>query len=98
MYLVVSYWESMLGREAEFEALGRTMTGILRQQPGVIFAEAFHSDNGKHVAVAGYESEAAYQALADNPDSDMARAAAEHQADEVSRWVGSERGETFPHE
>jgi quinol monooxygenase YgiN len=97
MYMVVSYFEPVPDREDEFEDLGRTMAGILRRQPGVVSAEAFRSEN-KGVMVAAYENEAAYNAIADNPDSEMARAAAEHHADDISRWLGSERGEALPHD
>ena len=47
MYLVVSYWEPLPGREAEFEKNGPKVGAMLRQQPGVVFVEGFKS--GKRV-------------------------------------------------
>ena len=47
MYLVVSYWEPLPGREAEFEKNGPQVGAMLRQQPGVVFMEGFKS--GKRV-------------------------------------------------
>ncbi|MDQ3813168.1 MAG: antibiotic biosynthesis monooxygenase [Armatimonadota bacterium] len=98
MYLVVSYWEALPGHEAEFDAVAPKMLGLLGSQPGVVLAEAFKSNANKHVAVCGYESEAAHRAIVDDPQSEFNRALREHGEGQIARWLYSERGETFPHE
>ena len=97
MYLVVSRWEAAPGREAEFERLGLEVAALLRRQPGVRLLEEFKSDN-TYVSVHGYEDEATYRALINDPDGVFARAVAERRLEELGRWLGSERGETFPYE
>ena len=95
MYLVVSYWEPVPGREAEFDRVGPQVGALLRQQPGVVMMEVFKS-GGKHVAVHGYQDEATYHAIVENPDGVFARAVAETHIEEFGRWLSSERGETLP--
>jgi len=36
MYMVVSYWEPLPGREAEFDESDLKVPAILRDQPGII--------------------------------------------------------------
>ncbi len=95
MYLVVSYWEAVPGREADFDRLGPQVGAVLRQQPGVMLVEVFKS-GGKHVAVHGYQDEATYHAIVDNPDGAFVRAVTETHIEEAGRWLGSESGETLP--
>ena len=96
MYLVVSYWEVLPGHEEATRRVAPIVDSILRRQPGVVLVEAFES-NGKYITVHGYESEAAYRAVLDNPMGEFNRAILEHRVEEMARWVSSERGETLPH-
>jgi hypothetical protein len=98
MHLVVSHWEALAGHEAEFDVAGPKLLALLRQQPGVLMAEAFKVGSNRHVAVCGYESEAAQSAIVDDPDSVFNRALKEQGEGTVARWISSEGGETFPHE
>lgn len=98
MHLVVSHWEALPGHEAEFDAAAPKLLSLLRKQPGVVLAEAFKHGENRHVAVCGYESEAAQQAIVDNPDSVFNRALKEQGEGTVARWLSSESGDTFPHE
>lgn len=94
MYLVVSYWEPVAGREAEFDRIGPEVARLLRSQPGVEIVQVFKSD-GKHVAVHGYRDEATYHAIIDDPVGPFARAVNDLRMEDVARWLGSEKGETF---
>jgi hypothetical protein len=98
MYLVVSYWEALPGHEAEFDAAAPKLLGLLSRQPGVVLAEGIKIEGNRHVAVCGYESEAAQRAIVDNPDSEFNRTLREYGEGVVARWLYSERGETFPHQ
>jgi len=97
MFMVVSYWEPLPGKEAEFDKVSPKVTAILRQQPGVVMIEGFNSGK-KRVAIHAYKHEAAYKAVVDNPNGTFARALKEHRLEELARWLGSERGETLPHQ
>ena len=97
MYIVVSYWESLPGREEEFNKIGRKMGALMRRQPGVTLLETFKSGN-KYVMVHGYKDEPTYRALVQDPKGFFARAAAEHKIDEIARWLSSERGEPLSYE
>lgn len=96
MYLVVSHWEPLPGKEREMDEIGRIVLSALRRTPGVVFAEAFNTD-GKHVVVHGYESEEAYHRVQEDADSEFARTYRDRGVEENSRWLQSERGETLPH-
>jgi len=96
MYLVVSTWEALPGREAEFDRIGTTVASILRQQPGVLVVEAIKNGN-QHVAVHGYHDQATYEAVVNDPNGAFAKAAAEYRIEENARWIGSVRGETMAH-
>jgi hypothetical protein len=98
MYLVVSYWEALPGHEAEFDAAGPKLLTLLSKQPGVLLAEGIKIEGNRHVAVCGYENEAAQSAIVDDPDSDFNRALREAGEGVVARWLYSESGETFPRE
>ena len=84
MFLVISYWEALPGKEAEFEAQGPATGDVLRRQPGVVLVEAFKS-GGKYVVVHGYEDEAAYHAIVDNPDGEFGRTLVANRAEELGR-------------
>src|SRR5690242_673424 len=95
MYLVVSYWEAVPGREADFDRIGPQIGAVLRRQPGVVIVEVFKS-GGKHVAVHGYQDEATYHAIVDDLNGAFVRAVNETGVEQVGRWLGSESGETLP--
>jgi quinol monooxygenase YgiN len=97
MYLVISEWEPLPGKEAEFERAGSAVAAVLRRQPGVLLLEMFRSGS-KHVAVHGYQDEATYHALVDDPNGAFARAQVSHRVEGVARWLGSQGGETLTHE
>lgn len=92
MYLVVSRWEVIPGKESEFEERGRIMRDILRATPGVRLTEGFLNEDGHAVAILGYESEEAYNRIVNSEDGVFARAAAENRLDECGRWISSDRG------
>ncbi len=94
MYLVVSKWQALPGKEEEFEEIGKKMRDLLRSQPGVVMVEAFKCD-GYNVAVAGYENEEVYNQLIHDPNGPFETAARGHNVEEIARWLGSEKGETL---
>ena len=93
MYLVVSHWEALPGKEAEFEETGKKVAALLRRQPGVVLLEMFQSGD-KYISVHGYQDEATYQKLVNDPNGTFAQAMAAHPVEELGRWISSERGET----
>lgn len=95
MYIVVSRWEVVPGKEQEFEIRGKTVREMIRSQPGVKMVEGFRTDEGGVVAIIGYESRAAYDNVVTAADSPFNRAVAEHKLEECGRWVGSDRGESI---
>ena len=97
MYLVVSRWEAFPDRAAEFEQVSPEVRAVLRRQPGTVLVEAFGSD-GRFVVVHGYQDEAAYHTVVDDPNGPFCRALAAHHLEDMGRWISSERGETFPHD
>lgn len=94
MYLVVSKWQALQGKEEEFDELGKKMRNLLRSQPGVVMVEAFKCD-GYIVVIAGYENEEVYNNVVNDPNGPFEAAAREHNLEEIARWLGSERGETI---
>jgi heme-degrading monooxygenase HmoA len=94
MYLVVSRWEIIPGKESEFEERGRAVREALRSTPGVKLVEGYRTDNGV-VAIAGYESQEAYDRIVNDESGPFAKAAAQHRLEECGRWISSERGESL---
>lgn len=97
MYLVISQWEPLPGQEAQFETLSRKLAATLRKQKGVLLLETITVGKG-HFTVHGYRDETTYRALVDNPKSEFSKALQEHDIEKVARWIGSQRGQTLPHE
>jgi hypothetical protein len=96
MFLVVSRWQALPGKEEEFERQGRELGAITRSQPGVLLVETFRS--GDHiVSVHGYADEGTYDRIVQAPDSIFARELESRRMYEIGRWLGSERGETESH-
>ena len=96
MFLVISEWEPVAGKEADFDREGSAVAATLRQQPGVVLLEMFRSGN-KRIAVHGYRDEATYHRLIDDPNGAFTRAQTEHGVEKLARWLGSTAGETLPH-
>jgi hypothetical protein len=96
MYLVISHWEPLPGKEAAFEQIGVKVRQVLRGQAGVELIESIKSE-GRISVVHGYKDEAAYHAVVDDPNGPFSKAMAEFHLEEYARWVGSERGQTLPH-
>ena len=94
MYLVVSRWKPVPGKEEEFEARGKLMRKLLRKQPGVKMLEHFVSDKGEVIAIHGYTNEKSYRKVVHDPKSPFNKALAEHEVEEVGKWLGSDMGVT----
>jgi quinol monooxygenase YgiN len=94
MFLVVSEWKAKPGKEAEFERAGKQAATRLRKQPGVLLLEIFRSGD-RHVSVHGYQDEATYRKLIDDPQGAFARSQEELGIEKVGEWIGSQRGETL---
>lgn len=94
MYMVVSRWEILPGKEAEFEKIGKSMRGMLRAQPGVHSVSGLRNGNNV-VAVVNYADEATYNRIVQDPNGPFESAARDHDMESVGKWVGSERGEVI---
>jgi hypothetical protein len=95
VYLVVSVWEALPGKAEQFRVQGMKVGSLLKAQPGVLLLEVFETGD-RVVSVHGYQDEATYQRLVQDPNGPFARAVAESHAEEYGRWLSSERGETVP--
>lgn len=91
MYLVISQWRPVPGREEDFDRISATMRQILRGQPGVKFLEAIKGPDCFY-AVHGYENEETYKKIIEDPHGPFNRAANEHMVEEVAEWLGSVKG------
>lgn len=98
MYIVVSKWRSRPGRDVEFEDSGQIIQEKMRGKPGIVLFEAFRGEDGVINVVHAYDSEATYNRLINDPESDFAKAAAMLRIDELGEWLGSERGESLSFE
>lgn len=94
MYMVVSKWRPLPGKEDAFIEKGRAMRAMMRSQPGVKMMEGFRSEDGTFCSVHVYDSEESYRRIVHDPNGPFATAAAEHGIESVGEWIGSERGET----
>src|SRR6185503_6372295 len=74
MYLVVSRWKAKPGKEDMFESQGKNARASLRSQPGVKMVESFMGEDGA-VVVHGYEDEAAYNRIINDPNGHFAKMA-----------------------
>lgn len=93
MYVVVSKWEALPGKEAEFEKIGRSMLATLSGWPEVEFAYNVLVSPSSVLAVIGYSSATAYQRAIEDPEGPFAKLAVEHRIEDAGRWLWSERGE-----
>lgn len=97
MYIVVSRWEPLPGKEEEFEAKGKIMRSLLSAVPGVKMVEGFRDESGGSIAVVAYESKSAYDRIVNDPQGPFVKAATEQKLEETAKWIRSERGESIPH-
>lgn len=95
MYIVISRWEAVPGRQEDFDRIGPQVGAILRQQPGVRMVEVFKS-GGQHVAVHTYDDEAAYRRIVHDPAGAFAKAVESFGLENVARWISTESGESLP--
>jgi heme-degrading monooxygenase HmoA len=93
MYMVISKWKPMPGRETEFEEIGRNMRATLRSQPGVVLIEGIEGPDAYHV-VHVYEDEAAYSRVVDDPQSVFNQQAQQLGIENVAEWLSSVKGVT----
>lgn len=91
MFLVVSKWEVLPGKDAEFESASKKMRELLRSWPGVRFVEGLRNENGA-IAVVGYDDEETHRRLVLEPGGPFEKHAAELNLQNSARWVWSERG------
>jgi hypothetical protein len=95
MYIVVSKWQITPGADEEWKARGLAVRQALRKVPGITVLEHFYTHDGA-VAIVGYQDEATYHRIVDDPNGPFVKAIDEHKLEEVSHWVWSERGESVP--
>ena len=95
MYMVVSKWRILPGKEQDFEDNGAKVRNVLRTQPGVLFMHGFRNSEGNAVAIHAYESEDAYNKVVHDPNGAFAKALAEYKVEQSAEWISSERGETL---
>ena len=93
MYIVVSKWQINPGMDEQFTESGRKMRDFMRSQPGVEFVEAFKCEDGCACAILGYQDEATYRRIVQEPNGAFERAAREHNLESMGTWMWSERGE-----
>lgn len=97
MYIVVSKWEVMPGKEDAFRAGGRTMRDIMRNLPGVEYVEAIKCEDGNAVAIVGYTDQESYNKIMAD-DGEFQKAARENNLESLGKWLWSERGEAVDRE
>lgn len=92
MYIVVSRWEALPGRETEWRSVSQTIGASLRAVRGVEVLHRFENEEGQLVVVMGYPDEATHHALVNDLNGMVARVMADADIESVARWVSSERG------
>jgi len=95
MYIVVSKWSFLPGREEEWRDISRTTRDRIAGIPGVEFVHGFVSQEGTAVAVIGYTDEGTYNRLVNEPDGAVVQAMADTNVDSVGQWLSSDRGEAI---
>lgn len=94
MYIVVSHWEPLPGKEAEFAAAAPLVRQQLRLQPGVQLVEAFANAAGETVLVI-YRDREVYDRIVVDADSPFGYIARMHNLGEIAREVSTDAGEAF---
>jgi len=92
MYLVVSRWKAVPGKEEEFKERGKSVRKVLRKQPGVKMLEHFETENGEVIAIHGYTNEKTYKKVVHDPKSAFNKALEQFDMDKIAKWMGSDRG------
>ncbi|MBV6458388.1 MAG: hypothetical protein HONBIEJF_01515 [Fimbriimonadaceae bacterium] len=95
MFIVVSKWSFLPGREEEWREISKTTRQRINGIPGVEFVHGFVSQSGEAVAVIGYTDEATYNRLVNEPDGDVVKAMADTNVESVGQWLSSDRGESI---
>lgn len=94
MYLRVSRWRPLPGKEEDFRKAGLVVRGVLRSQPGVTMLEGFVSGDDL-IAVHGYQDRDAYERIVADPNGPFVNATKEHRLEEFGQWKESWEGDTF---
>lgn len=92
MYVVVSKWEFVPGRESDFDTIGRKLRNELKTWPGVESVMSVNTGTGE-IAVVGYTDEETYKKLISDPNGPFETSLAQYDVDSIAKWVWSERGE-----
>lgn len=93
MYLVISRWEPLVGKETEFLNRSKPVIEALRNCPGVLFVHAIYTGGISH-AVHAYESEETYRKVQET-GGEFEKIAKQYNIEEVGRWLGSDKGDTI---
>jgi len=94
MYIVVSHWRPIAGKDSEFEAAGRQARAFMDGLDGVDMIQAFRSGD-EIVVVHAYRDMEAYSRIVDSEDGPFALKMAELNIEQYGEWLGSERGDTI---
>ncbi|MEO7453281.1 MAG: hypothetical protein ABIV13_00785 [Fimbriimonadales bacterium] len=94
MYMVVSHWKPLPGKESEFEEKGMKARAMLKGVDGLTFSEAIRSGD-EIVVVHAYQDYDTYQRLVEAEDGEVAQMMAEVGIEASGEWLGSEKGETI---
>lgn len=95
MYIVISKWEPLSGREEDWKSIAESVRTKIDDVKGVEFAHRFVNEHGQMVVAMGYTDEATYNSLVNDPNGEMAKLVADANIESVARWVSSERGASF---
>ncbi|MDQ2987335.1 MAG: hypothetical protein M3R13_11580 [Armatimonadota bacterium] len=93
MYMVVSHWKPLPGKQAEFEKNGLEARRRGRGIEGVVSIEAFWSGDEIVVVHTYTDAETYGRLMAD--DGPFAENMKDIGIEEAGEWIGSERGETL---
>ena len=94
MYMVVSHWRALPGKESEFEERGMRARAMLKGTEGLVLSEAIRSGDGI-VVVHAYQDYETYSRLVESEDGAIAKMMAEVGIEDSGEWLGSEKGETI---
>lgn len=93
MYVVVSKWETLPGKEDQFREAGRKARNAMRGTPGVESVQSLVTEDGAALAIIGYKDRSTYDKIVNDPNGPFAKTAQELQIEQFGRWAWSERGE-----
>lgn len=93
MYMVVSHWKPLAGKDSEFERIGGEAREFMRTLDGVELISSFRSGD-EIVVVHAYRDMDSYTNIVDAEDGPFAKKMAELDIERYAEWLGSERGET----